>query len=189
MLGIDPGGRSVGAIARLHVAGAVDELLAHQVFDLASASDRTLHRDVVRRVARRVDEQVLEPALRSLAAAGITADLAVAIEALRPPGGFADGQRRPLNPRDPMGVALVLGALLGYAWPVDDHDLVLVAPTHNGRGALASYPPALVSAAEARQGLNRPAGQSSALRHVRSAWDVAGMALRTARHHTEPALT
>jgi hypothetical protein len=189
VLAIDPGARYVGAVTRLRRAGtalADDQLVGRLVLDVCGDA-RALTRDNVRRVARRLDDDLLLPALRECGRRALTVDVLVALEGLRPPTGFADGKRAALDPRGPMATALVLGALLGHSWPVPDEDLVLVPPGHNGAGALRTYPPALIGPAEARRGLDRPAGQSNPLRHARSAWDVAGVALRTTPLGQRPA--
>jgi hypothetical protein len=92
------------------------------------------------------------------------ADAVVAVEGLRRPSPHV----RVTNPEAVMGAAMVLGAVLG-AWP----RAVVVPPGRHGSAPLAVYPPRLV-------GVRERAGTGS-LRHVRSAWDVAGSAGRLVR--------
>lgn len=175
VLAIDPGARFVGAVVRVRMRpGHPDALLRHLVLDVCG-TDRTLTRDNLQRIPGLLDDQVLVPALREAGRLGLTVDTCVAIEALRSPSGFADGKRRNVNPRDAMAVAMVFGVLLGHSWP---DPVTLIPPGGNGHGALRSYPPELVTEAERARGLDRPAGQSTALRHARSAWDVAALALQ-----------
>lgn len=83
-----------------------------------------------------------------------------------------------IDVRPLLAAAIVLGDLQRHL--ADLAPVVWVPPGHNGSGALASYPPQLVSDAERRHGLNR-IGEGGKLRHVRSAWDVSGQASLLAR--------
>lgn len=71
--------------------------------------------------------------------------------------------------------AMVLGAVV--AWTQQQQlPIVLVEPSSFGANYLATYPAPLVTAGEARKGLNRPAPNKSGasdIRHCRSAWDGA----------------
>ena len=67
-----------------------------------------------------------------------------------------------------LDTAQVLGAVLSQ-WP----HAVVVPPGGHGKGPLAAYPAELVGARE-RSGAGR-------LRHARSAWDLAGAAVRQVR--------
>jgi len=102
----------------------------------------------------------------------------MAVEAVNSPTGFARGKRHPIDPAHLLGCAIVLGAVLA-AYP----DSVLVPPGGNGHGAYASYPPELVTAGERRRAdwSTRPAGQSTTIRHARSAFDVARQGPHCAR--------
>jgi len=110
----------------------------------------------------------------------------MAVEAVNSPTGFAGGKRHPIDPAHLLGCAIVLGAVLA-AYP----DSVLVPPGGNGHGAYASYPPELVTAGERRRAdwSTRPAGQSTDLRHARSAFDVARQGPRCARRNRLAHLT
>lgn len=99
-----------------------------------------------------------------------------AIEAAICPAPFAGGKKSFIPPRDILGLGLVFGALWAN-WP----HAIVVQPGGNGSGLLASYPDGLVSAVEKRHGLNRPAPQSSELRHARSGWDISLEAEKIAR--------
>lgn len=93
---------------------------------------------------------------------------AVAIEAVTAPRGFADGKKAPINPAPLITTATVAGAVAAWAW-VGPIPIVWIPPGHNGQGAMESYPAVLRP--------NRGKGKGhDALRHVRSSWDVAGMA-------------
>ena len=164
-VGIDPGARSTGIICR---RGRT--LVLHEV------------------VERGADETEIGPGPIYLASvcdtvARLFCDVGVSLMRLTGQSGFprvaVEGVRRP-NPHvnrrngkattDPtaiIGTAMVLGAILNGS-----PDAVIVPPGDNGSGILASYPAGLVTDAERRQGLNRPAGQSATIRHCRSAWDV-----------------
>jgi len=76
-----------------------------------------------------------------------------------------------IDPGPAIGTGMVLGAILAL-YP----RAVIVPPGGNGAGMLATYPHALITPGEMRRGLNRPAGDTAAVRHCRSAWDVAGQA-------------
>lgn len=83
-----------------------------------------------------------------------------------------------VDPTPQMGVTAVAG-LLGTSRMIGHlealfPDLVLVRPGGHGSQPLELYPPALVGARE-RSG-------EGILRHARSAWDVAGEAIRYRRH-------
>lgn len=73
-----------------------------------------------------------------------------------------------------LGASVVLGAITA-AYP----EVVWVPPGKNGSMPLFAYPAELVTDHERRHGLNRIGGGS--LRHVRSAFDVAGQARTFAR--------
>ena len=102
----------------------------------------------------------------------------VAVEDAVPPGGFRDGKKQFARPVDILALGRAVG-WLHHAVLLLTPRVVLVAPAGHGHRPLGSYPRVLVSDAEARsadrvRGWGRPAGQSSTLRHARSAWDVAG---------------
>lgn len=165
-IGIDPGARSTGVTARLD-------------FDVVAW-------DVVERGA---DETEVGPGVDYIRAVlagihGMYTTVLDTVPALRMVRFAVEGVRRP-NPHvnrrngkattDPtaiIGAAMVLGAVLA------DRAAIVVPPGGNGSGLLASYPHVLVTDAERRKGVNRPAGQSATIRHARSAWDVSVKAER-----------
>lgn len=102
----------------------------------------------------------------------------VAVEGVRRPNPHVNRRngKAVTDPTGIIGAALVLGGILA-AYP----HAVIVPPGNNGSGLLAAYPAQLVTAAERRLGLDRPAGQSSDLRHARSAWDVSLVAEQMCR--------
>ncbi len=165
VLGIDPGGKWTGLVVRdgdtLLAAGTVQRDAHDTARDLAGAGPAYL--DEVLTVARRY---------------ATAADL-VAIEGVHKPNPHVRGGRtRASNVIDP-GPIIATAVLVGHlraAFP----DATIVPPGRNGSGLLLTYPPALVSDPERRHGLHRT-GDQGKLRHVRSAWDVAGVAALHAR--------
>lgn len=178
-VGIDPGSVSTGIVVRYG-----NRLLWHRVVH------RDEDEDVVRGVgvgpAYLTDVMAaMTEAMQCVHATGHMAN--VAVEGVVPPNPHiktAKGERRITNPGPVMGTAMVLGAILAR-FPA----AVVVPPGDHGHGMLGSYPEPLVTAAEARRGLRRQAGDSSDIRHCRAAWDCAGQgpihaALRSARRPT-----
>lgn len=102
----------------------------------------------------------------------------IAIEGVRPPGGFRDGKKQFAKPVDILALGATFGALhLSYP------DAVIVPPGGNGRGVYSQYPENLVSVGEqrAKNWRVRECGTTSPESHARSAWMVAGKAERMAR--------
>jgi hypothetical protein len=159
ILGIDPGGRHMGVVLQ-----TADNLLSHLVVEVAKGKEPLTRRHLRDAVAA-AESLVLD------LVGGEARQLVVAVESVVQPGGFRNGRRDPINMHHLIGTATLYGALLQHTWP-GDAVVVSVPPNHHGSGALASYPAALVTDAERRKGLNRPAGQSALIRHARSAWDV-----------------
>lgn len=96
---------------------------------------------------------------------------AIAVEDVNAPTGFKAGQRAPINPESIIGVSAVLGVVLTAA-RYHGYTPIRIRPGGNGAGCLATYPEALVSAAERRGNWRaKPAGKGL-LNHERSAWDV-----------------
>ena len=161
-VGVDPGARWTGVVVR-----QADTLLWHRVVDRTKTGDATYLEDV-------------EQALVTAAAHGD--DLMWAIEDAVAPCGFRDGKKQFARPVD----ILALGQTLGWVRHVvvtltTPSRIVLVRPGGHGRSLLRAYPEVLVTAAEKRGGMNRPAQSSAALSHARSAWDICGAAPLTAR--------
>lgn len=98
----------------------------------------------------------------------------LAIEEVVAPRGFADGKQKPINLPGLLGTAVVAGAVAGWGYTDSGLRIIWVPPAHNGQGALDSYPD------ELRPTRGQGRGQDG-LRHVRSAWDVAGTASIEAR--------
>lgn len=98
----------------------------------------------------------------------------IAIEDVVAPGGFAGGRRAPINLSGLIGTAVVAGAVAGWGYTDSGLRIIWVPPAHNGQGDLSMYPE------ELRPARGRGRGQDG-LRHVRSAWDVAGTASVEAR--------
>jgi hypothetical protein len=97
------------------------------------------------------------------------ADL-VAVEDIVAPTGFSRGRDgHIIQPGGLLETAVVVGIVLGR-WP----QTIVVAPHGNGSGPPAGYPEKLRPTRGQGKGFD-------ALRHVRSAWDVAGAALTTMR--------
>lgn len=154
VLGVDPGGASTGFVLR-----DGRDLLAHDVLDRDNAP-RPLW-----------VEACVEAATNMAHEADV--DL-VAIEDLNDPVP----QMGMTSVRGLIDTAVVIGALLGWAQdPVTGTDVTLVPPGRHGRaaegygraGLLAAYPEALVGPRETGGGR---------MRHARSAWDVAGAAMK-----------
>lgn len=93
--------------------------------------------------------------------------LPVAVEGVRAPKGFVKGRRAPLDPKDIMFAAVVLGAVIA-TW----EDAVIVPPGGNGSQHITQYPPALVGRRpKDLAGSTNGAGTRD---HEQSAYDVAG---------------
>lgn len=170
-LGIDPGGRDTGVIALDRARGQAPRLISHETVT------RTVDEDTVDQtrgvqVGPRYLAEVLDAVDRAIGTATAVTGGAprVAVETVVPPNPHVtrrDGNSL-TNPKDAIAAAIVLGAVL-TRWP----DAVRVPPSRNGRALLATYPPELVTRAERRLGLNRPAQHRAKACHTRSAWDVA----------------
>jgi hypothetical protein len=110
-------------------------------------------------------------------AAGITERFAdtlvgrplVAIEAVLAPNVWNNGDRAVLHPQSVMDTCTVAGHIAGWA-TAERIEVEWVRPGHNGQGFMGAYPVAL------RPTRGKGAGKDR-LRHLRSAWDVAGAAL------------
>lgn len=145
-IGVDPGGRDTGVIAR-------------RGRELLYAA--TVHRGPTRSAYL---EEVLETVDLARRAAGPVPLAAIGVEDVNEPTGFRDGEREPIALEPLITTAMVAAAVIGRFAGV-----VLVPPGHNGQGPLEVYPAELVGPRERH-------GRYGKLRHVRSAWDVAGLA-------------
>lgn len=101
----------------------------------------------------------------------------IAIESINAPKPYIDGRKTFTRPAD----LIALGRILGYlerALP----NAILVAPDRHGSQPWITYPAELITPGE-RRALNplKTAGQSSTMRHARSAWDVTKTAERMTR--------
>lgn len=155
LVGVDPGGHHTGVILR-------------QGSDLHAAS--LVVRDAGQPIAAYLGEVLDTVAGYSrLRVAGATV-AAIVAEDVTPPTGFADGERRPIDPAGLLETAKVLGAILTLP------GVIVVESGGNGSQPLDLYPALLIGPLE-KVGTGKR-------RHLRSAWDVAGrgeLELRTRR--------
>lgn len=151
VVGIDPGGRWTGLIARQG-----DELLDHAVLEHSGGGGGMVSAEylvaVVGWVAHWVDEMEAE---------------IVGIEEATPPSWRIDGEVSPMAPGSLIGLGQVIGAVQAY------YPDAIVVP-QSGTAPLSTYPKALV-------GPRERTGTGGKLRHARSAWTVAGGAASLAR--------
>lgn len=146
IVGVDPGGKTTGVIARQRQELLVAELVVNDDAPEVSAG-------YLREVLTVLDSLVVRARQRKLS-------LFVAVEDVIEPNphlGIA-------NMRGLLATAQVLGAV--RCWSEDTCDIVVVRPGGHGSAPLRSYPPALVGDREGRAGTGK-------LRHARSAWDIA----------------
>lgn len=166
VVGVDPGGRDTGIIVRWQDQ-VIDHLTVHRAED--EAPDHGIgpvYLGAIRDGVRAMDR------IAGRCGSHRSCGVVVAVEAVTVPKGFAGGKKRFVAPKDSIALGMAFAAALTAV------DGAVVVPVGgNGYGALCSYPDELVSAAERRHGMNREAPQSSKLRHLRSAWDVAYRAM------------
>lgn len=148
------------AIAHELIHRALDEWPGHGIGPVFLAHVTTRIHDFRARVAEAYPGRVIR----------------LAIEGVNVPGGFKDGKRAFVHPRDLITVSLITGALIG-----EFPQAIIVPPGGNGSGLLASYPPEFVTPGELARGLDRQALQNTKERHLRSAWDVSLVAERISR--------
>ena len=91
----------------------------------------------------------------------------LAVEGVVAPKGFKHGQRNPIQPGTIAALSIVIGGVLAV-WA----DAVVVPPGGHGTALLCTYPDELVTDGERRLGIRRPARHGASVNHVRSAWDV-----------------
>jgi hypothetical protein len=156
-IGVDPGARWTGIAARSYT----DDVLGHAVVDrLAVDPD-----------SKTVTPAYLEAIVEAIGVvthdAGI--DTHMAIEDIVGPVGYEF-----IRPSDLIGLGIVLGYLM-RAYP----EACLVRPAKHGTRPLHTYPLELSTPGERAYATRantwgRAAPKSNAIRHARSAWDVAG---------------
>lgn len=149
VVGIDPGARTTGIIARTGVELVVAELVVNDDAPLLSAG-------YLREVLTVLDSLQVRARQRK-------AELFVAVEDVTEPSPHL----RIISLRGLLGTAQVLGAVRG--WADDSCEILVVRPGGHGSAPMRTYPAALVGARE-KSGTGK-------LRHVRSAWDVASAAM------------
>lgn len=152
MIGIDPGGRSTGIVARPHARHDSPCLFACVIV-------REDHQEMVDYLLEIFD------AIKDAQAADRGPHAGeIAVEDAQAPTGWNAGERAPIDPAGLLGTARILGGIEGR-WP-NRH---LVAPGGHGALPLELYPNLLRGPRE-KIGTGRR-------RHARSAWDIAGVAL------------
>lgn len=154
-VGIDPGGRETGIVAR-HKG----DLLYHSVIRRASEGpwpDSGYLAELV--------DGIDEAAQAALTMCGI---VTIAVEGVTEPSPFIDGKKQFTNVAGLVATGVALGAVL-IAFPAS----VVCPPGGHGSHPPAMYPPDIRPAPNGR-GHDRN-------RHARSAWDVAGAAPRQRR--------
>jgi hypothetical protein len=93
----------------------------------------------------------------------------VGAESVQKPNVWHGGKKQVLDPTAAIGTGMVLAAVL-LTWPAT----VVVPPSRNGKAPRQLYPEALWGEREGDAGTGK-------LRHCRSAWDVAGAAVKHMR--------
>jgi hypothetical protein len=156
IIGIDPGSRETGIVARCGDGTLAFHRLAVRTstWDLPDTADLC-----------QVNEAVREVRAQAWYRIGEQQDTILAIEGLTHPNphvGMA-------NVLGALGTAMVLGAVLD-CWP----GAIVVPPGQHGAGPLGVYPAALRPTRGQGRGHDR-------LRHCRSAWDIAFTAEQTLR--------
>ncbi|WP_053207966.1 hypothetical protein [Jiangella muralis] len=168
VLGIDPGSVDTGLVVRCGL-DVLAHVTVHRDRD-EDADDGTRGVGVgpiyLGAIAETARQLVHEHAVEHVGAESVVAP--------NPHVRRRDGDSK-INPAAVIAAGLVLGHLLAV-WP----NLVRVPPGRNGSSPLSAYPLVLVSDRERALGLNR-IGKGGKLRHVRSAYDVAGSTIPLAR--------
>lgn len=156
ILGIDPGARYTGVVIR----DGIDDEVVDAVTIIRDDHDtpEEYATGVLARILRLWEASSRRPGL-------------VAIEQVVAPGVYFRGEKQVLHPDSILGTALVAGHVYGWAWSDGAVDIEWVAPGGNGQGALDGYPASMRPTRGKGKGTDK-------LRHVRSAWDVAGLGLR-----------
>ncbi|XAO35572.1 RuvC-like resolvase [Gordonia phage Morgana] len=153
VVGVDPGSRTTGlAVVRGTTLVAFDSITHDGPVFPAST-------DYLRAVAAAVDS-LIETHSASL----------LAVETLREPNWHVGGGRAAARPGAVIATCAVVGGLQMHDFDVP---LVMVPPGKHGKGYLGSYPEELVGPGERRRPDWRVRTGTGALRHARSAFDVA----------------
>lgn len=150
ILGVDPGARYTGVVIRDGDVPLLSTTLVRP--DDMSQTGWALHCvSELRKIVNQLPKVILP----------------VAVEGVTAPKGFVRGRRAPLDPKDIMFAAVVLGAVIA-TWP----DAVIIPPGGNGSQHITQYPPVLVG----RRPKDLPGSTNGAgtRDHEQSAYDVAG---------------
>ncbi|WP_009473847.1 hypothetical protein [Rhodococcus sp. JVH1] len=158
VLGIDPGAKFTGicVIDGRDVIASADVATEYDLFP----ADRRYIQEVLNQAYRLLDTLQVQT---------------VAVETITRPSWHMKG-RAAVDPTALLATAEVLGAVLGFAWPVPT---LQVQPGKNGSQPFGTYPPTLVTPQERRtpSWQLKIAGKGK-LCHQRSAYDVARAGLR-----------
>lgn len=152
VVGVDPGGRWTGLVARRG-----DELLDHAVLESPMGGEAMVPSDYLVTIIGWIGHWMDE----------MDADLVGMERATKPAGRRRDGEVEPIAPGSLIGLGMVCGAVL-----VNYPDTIIVP--QSGTDPLYAYPKALV-------GPRETTGTGGRLRHARSAWSVAGGAATIGR--------
>ena len=152
VLGVDPGAQATGIVVRTGVELAYGTTAVRdkgETVELYALGVVHLVAGIKERFAEVLDGRPL-----------------VAIEAVVAPSVWNNGERVVLHPQFVMDTCTVAGHIAGWA-TAQRLEVEWVRPGHNGQGFIGAYPAAL------RPTRGKGAGKDR-LRHLRSAWDVAG---------------
>lgn len=165
VLGIDPGALATGIVIVDFTAPTIPDLLAHTTIRRTTTGPEYLP----------VELDYLEQIYAVVARARVDV---IGVEDVTPPNLHM--ARAAYNTGPVLATAIVAGYCTSFA----AHGRIIQVPPHgNGGGPLGGYPGELVSERERLQPnwIRRTSGDKAALRHERSAFDVARMAHRLAR--------
>lgn len=153
VLGIDPGARDTGVVVAAVAPATRPDLLAHTTIPARKGTPLLpVPADYVADVvAACVDAFARHPIQL------------VAVEGVKAPNWHHRGKAKPIDPSATIATAVVYGAILGRAWPVE---LVTVDPGNNGARLPAPAYPEPIRIAPGGRGHDKR-------RHERSALDVA----------------
>lgn len=153
VLGVDPGAATCGIILRCG-----DQLIRHNTITRPKTASRAEWVDQCLAALLEIVDPLHGPDL-------------ICVEDVTTPSPHL--RQKMIDPTPIIETAAVAGAVAGWAW-CDWAPVEWVPPGGNGSGPLAAYP------TELRPTRGRGAGKDS-LRHMRSAWDVAGRGLQLHR--------
>ena len=154
VLGVDPGAKATGVVVRTGVELAYGTTAVRdkgETVEQYAAGVVNLVAGITERFTELLENYPL-----------------VAIEGVLAPNVWNNGERVILHPQSVMDTCLVAGHIAGWA-TAERLEVEWIRPGHNGQGFMGAYPAAL------RPTRGKGAGKDR-LRHVRSAWDVAGAA-------------